>query len=224
MTTGFSHEWDRLYRDGRQRTVWPWSDIVSLVYRHALPANGFRRVIELGCGAGANIPFFLKLGCDYCAIEGSEAAVADLHRAFPELQPRIRLGDFTKVLPFEGPFDLAVDRSSLTHNNVAAVRNALDLVFDALRPGGKFVGVDWFSAAHSDATCGRAVDAFSRADIPGGQFHGVGTVHFADRAHLVALLDGAGFVIERLEHKEIERIVPVEPGRFAAWNFVAVKP
>ena len=44
----FSPEWDALFRAGRNVGEWPWSDVVSLVYRYAKPSDGYRRVLELG--------------------------------------------------------------------------------------------------------------------------------------------------------------------------------
>ena len=41
------------------------------------------RVLELGCGPGANIPFFLSQGADYYAAEGSETIVVELQKKFP---------------------------------------------------------------------------------------------------------------------------------------------
>src|SRR4029077_14742021 len=55
---GFSKEWDDCYRRGGQAIKWPWSDVISLVMRHARPTGSEFRVLELGCGSGANIPFF----------------------------------------------------------------------------------------------------------------------------------------------------------------------
>jgi len=106
----FSEEWESVYRVGAHMSVWPWSDLVSFVHRHAKPADGFRRVLEVGCGAGANIPFFLKLGVDFYGIDGSPEIVGMLHKSFPQLRDNIVLGDFTQSLPFAGQFDLVVDR------------------------------------------------------------------------------------------------------------------
>lgn len=117
----FSQEWHQLYRQGKQLSRWPWSDLVVLVHRHAAPADGFRRVLELGCGAGAKIPFFLKLRAECHAIEGSAAIVDQLHVEFPDLDEQIVLGDFTRLLPFEGLFAL-VGGISLRQN-----RNQLTL-------------------------------------------------------------------------------------------------
>jgi SAM-dependent methyltransferase len=218
-----SPAWDELYRASKHLSTWPWSDVVSYVHRYAGPADGYRRVLECGCGAGANIPFFSKLGVDYFGIDGSPHVVARLHEAFPDLKDQIVVGDFTEAIPFAAPFDFIVDRGSLTHNATAGIRQALALIFDRLRPGGKFLGFDWFSSQHSDAKLGVEIDRWTRADIPAGRLLGTGAVHFSDQEHLVDLLHGSGFEIEKLEHKCLTSVVPHDGGEFATWNFVAVK-
>jgi len=219
----FSPAWDQAYRESKQLSVWPWSDLVSYTFRHARPEHGFTRVFELGCGAGANIPFFEKLGVDYSAVEGSAFVVAGLHEAFPHLREKIAVGDFTQEIPFEGPFDLVVDRGSLTHNSTVAIRRTLRIVQDLMRSGGKFIGINWFSANRADAAAGDAVDAHTRTNILAGQFAGIGVVHFSDQAHIIDLLDTAGFCLERLEHHEINSVLPATGGTSGWWNFVAVK-
>jgi hypothetical protein len=65
----FSKEWESIYQEGKQLTVWPMSDLVSYVMRHAKPSGKQFRVLEIGCGAGANIPFFLSLGVEYFGVQ-----------------------------------------------------------------------------------------------------------------------------------------------------------
>jgi len=220
----FSIAWDRLYAANRHMSIWPWSDLVTYVVRYASPTEGFRRVLELGCGAGANIPFFIKLDVDYCGIDGSPTIVASLHCSFPELREKIVVGDFTKSIPFDGPFDYVVDRGSLTCNTTASIRHALRMTFDLLRQDGKLIGIDWPSTKHADASGGDLLDANTRTNIASRQFADVGAVHFSDRDHLVGLLTSTGFRVDRLEHKQNDVIVPAQIGRSAWWNFVAVKP
>jgi SAM-dependent methyltransferase len=220
----FSPGWDQTYRESRQLSTWPWSDLVSFTLRHARPDDGFRRVLELGCGAGANIPFFRKLGVDYWAIEGSAFVVAKLHEAFPDLGDRIVAGDFTREISFDGPFDLVIDRSSLTHNDTDAIRRTLRMVGSLMRPGAKFIGINWFSTKHSAAAAGDPMDPHTRTNIPAGQFAGVGAVHFSDQEHIVDLIGTAGFSLERLEHQEIDGVLPTGGSTLGWWNFVAVKP
>jgi len=223
MDDGFSEEWDATYRGAKHLSVWPWSDVVSWVMGHARPSEGFTRVLEIGCGAGANIPLFQALGAEYWAIEGSPSAVARLHEAFADLRERIVVGDFTRMLPGEGEFDLILDRSSLTHNTTEAIRRGLALAAGRLRSGGKFLGIDWFSTAGDEAGLGTAVDAHTRRDIDSRRFGGVGNVHFSDFDHLADLVGGAGLRLEHCVHKQFDVRLP-EPSRYAMWNFIAVKP
>lgn len=218
----FSREWEEAFRANTHVSVWPWSDLVSYVHRHAKPADGYCRVLELGCGVGANIPFFRALGVDYCAIEGSRSAVDKLCEAYPDLRAKILVGDFTQSIPFAGPFDLVVDRAALTHNTTTAIQHALHLIFGVLRSGGKFVGIDWFSTQHRSASGGVSVDQNTRADISEWPFDGVGNVHFSDELHISDLLAKAGFQVERLEHKQVDGMLPLT-GRQAMWSFVAAK-
>jgi SAM-dependent methyltransferase len=224
MKMGFSQEWEERYADNTNLSVWPWSDIVSLVHRHCKPlivAKG-GRVLELGCGAGANIPLFLALGMDYYAIEGSPTIVAQLHQRYPHLVDNIRVGDFTSDQPFDGNFDLVIDRASLTHNNTSSIKNALRISFDALKPGGVFIGSDWFSTNHTDYLGGEvADDKYTRTSHSKGQFVGVGRVHFSDEAHLRDLF--SKFEILFMEEKLTRRYEPHDNHQFASWNIVAKK-
>jgi SAM-dependent methyltransferase len=220
----FSPEWDNAFRANTHISVWPWSDLVSYVHRYASPAAGFRCVLELGCGVGANISLFRKLNVDYCAIEGSETAVARLHDAYPDLADKIVVGDFTQAIPFDGPFDLVVDRAALTHNTTAAIDRAFRMIFNLVRSGGKFIGIDWFSTLHHDFHEGVSIDTHTRMSVSAGPFAGVGAVHFSDQKHIMDLTTTAGFRMERMEHKQSDVIIPNEGHRLATWNFVAVKP
>jgi SAM-dependent methyltransferase len=101
-TVSFSSEWDDAYQRNEHQSVWPWSNLVSRCLRHTRlkyrdPAF---RVLELGCGAGANIPFFLEYGADYHGVEGSQSAVKSLQARFPTLKAKLVAGDFTESLFF----------------------------------------------------------------------------------------------------------------------------
>jgi Methyltransferase domain len=182
-------------------------------------------VLELGFGAGANVAFFASLGVEYFGMEGSESAVKRVGGRFAG-QPGITLaaGDFTQSIPFNGPFDLVVDRSSLTHNSTAAIRDCLQAVGARMKHGAKFIGIDWFSTDNPQFLAGRqSGDYHTRSEFHSEQFKDVGTVHFADQEHLMDLLSGSGFEIERLEHKHSEIVVPEGTDSMAWWNFVAIK-
>ncbi len=221
-----STEWEEAYRRGQQRSIWPWSDLVSYVMRYARPDREPYRVLELGFGAGANVSFFLSIGAEYSGTEGSATAVELVRKRFSAAEKfRVECCDFTREIPFDGMFDLVVDRSSLTHNGTAAIRACLQRVSRMVRPGGKFIGIDWFSTENAEFLTGKeSEDYFTRNAFPAGQFQGIGTVHFFNQGHLKELLDEAALVAERIEHKQADILLPGGNGRMAWWNFVAVKP
>jgi hypothetical protein len=132
------------------------------------------------------------------------------------------VGDFTASIPFPGPFDLIVDRSSLTHNCTSSIQQCLKLIRNKLKSGGAFIGIDWFSSDNTEKNYGEIADDYhTRNNFKMGQFAHVGKVHVSDENHLRFLL--ADFKLEVLEHKTLDRREPVDGSRFATWNFLARK-
>lgn len=217
---GFSNEWDDKYQDNTQMSVWPWTNLVSLVMRNKPQKRNFK-VLELGCGAGANIPFFISLEADYFSVEGSKTIVDNLHQRFPHLKDNIVVGDFTDFIP-EVQFDLIVDRASLTHNHEESIIKSLKKCHERLNVGGKYIGVDWFSTHHSDYSKGvQAEDIWTRKDMFGCGFEGTGRVHFSDQNHLMVLFKE--FKVKSLSHSVLSEKIPALNTNVATWNFVMEK-
>lgn len=225
MMNGFSKEWDEIYKLNQQLTSWPWSDLISLIYRHCKDAISNRGVIfELGCGAGPNIPFIQSIGMDYYGVDGSKSVVQKLHKTFPKLKEKIVVGDFTRKDCFLKipKVDIIIDRASVTHNTQQSISNTISNSFDSLKSGGYFIGIDWFSTKHSDFVLGAdGGDDFTRKEIKVGQFENVGVVHFSDEKHLRSLF--SSFDIISLEEKIINIYEPENNHQFASWNIVARK-
>jgi SAM-dependent methyltransferase len=222
----FSTEWDEIYINKEQLASWPWSDLVSLVFRHCkdlITHSG--AVLELGCGAGPNIPFIQALGMDYYAIEGSATIVNSLHEKYKDLQDKVQVGDFTNVDSFTRipDIDIIIDRAAVTHNNLTAIKQTLDNSFNALKSGGCFIGIDWFSTQHSDFKMGKqSGDQYTRTDIETGRFKNVGNVHFSSEEHIRFLF--SDFDILHLSEKVINSYEPLtNRHQFATWNIVARK-
>jgi len=218
----FSAQWDQVYREGSNISIWPWSELVSYMHRYAKPFSSSTKVLEIGFGAGANIPFFLSLGVDYYGIEGSDSIVARVRERYPEIKDRLKTGDFTRQ-NYLDIYDIVVDRSSMTHNDTNAIKGGLKNLCAAMKPGAKYIGIDWFSVEHSDFGLGDPIDEFTRVNFTEGQFVGVGNVHFSTKEHLIELFSSAGMEVIRLEHKAHKTEIPKQGHTFASWNFVAEK-
>lgn len=216
----FSSEWNQCYKENMHLSVWPWSDLVSYVMRYAHSTKKEFRVLEIGCGAGANIPFFLSLGYKYYGIDGSSNIVNKLKKKFPSIKKNLIIGDFTEYIPFNEEFDLVIDRSALTHNTTKGITRCLELIYEKMKYDAKYIGVDWFSTEHSDYLRGTKIDKYTKIGYTKGQFANVGVVHFSNKSHLLNLFKKYKILI--LEHKVITTKIP-QKKRFAGWNFVAKK-
>lgn len=188
---GFSKEWENMYQTGAHNSIWPWSEVITLTKRYLRDLDEIR-VLELGCGAGANIPFFVAENMRYYGIEGSKTEVTKINQRFQDDAVTVVEGDFTKEIPFEGAFDLILDRSSMTHNATEDIRSGIELVRRTLKPGGYYFGLDWFSTKYDVYANGQedcdVVDENTRF-FRTGYFAGLGNVHFSDPQHILKLFE-----------------------------------
>ncbi|MGE3261163.1 MAG: class I SAM-dependent methyltransferase [Bacteriovoracia bacterium] len=216
----YSTDWEDRYREGAQKSLWPWSDLISAVMRHARPQNKEYRVLELGPGLGANIPFFESLGVDYWGLDGSESAVSAIAERFPKYAANIRQGDFSRPLPYETCFDAVIDRAAVTHNSRESILSIIREVHRVLKPGGKFVGIDWFSKSYSEFKKSSGTDPHTRK-FNQGPFANLGLVHFSDQEDLNEIFKDFRFLL--LEEKIMRREIPADSFVYASWNLVAEK-
>lgn len=219
----FSENWETTYSNREGWSVWPWSSLVSLVGRYCKPGKQVLNVLELGCGAGANIPYFKALNFNYYSVEGSPSVVTHLHERFPDLRSNIRCGDFTKEIPFEQRFDLIFDRASLTHNISADIHHSVRMVEGALVSGGLYIGVDWFSSTDSYAKLGTGhrLDSATREHFETGPYKGIEPVRFSSKEEIEVAFSGFHFLY--LEETTHRIFLPENAGSLASWQFVAKK-
>lgn len=218
-----SNSWERVYQEKRHLSRWPWTSLISRVFTYCPAEKRGLRVLELGCGVGANIPFFTGIETDYYAIEGSQSAVKDILEKFPALQGKIACGDFTKELPFSGAFDLVVDRAALTHNEALQISKTLKMVHQILKPGGIYIGVDWYSSQNRYATRGNplAGDPHTRVDFSEGPYRGIGKMRFSSQDEMLFFFEA--FKVLELTHDTSTSVLPPEGSQLSSWHIVAAR-
>lgn len=180
-------------------------------------------VLELGCGAGFNVQYWLDRNADYRAIDGSAKVVEHVHRLWPVLRERVVCGDFTnRPLPFDRQFDVIFDRASVSHNDLPSIKRAVANVYDFLKPGGLFLSCDWFSTTHTEMFRGHPTeDPNTRTGYDSGVFRNCGRVHFSDRDEITSLFSDFQTVLLQ-EHLIIREYKGCE-NRWSCWDFVMRK-
>lgn len=215
----FSIQWDEQYQDNQHMSIWPWSNLVSLAMRMTDLKKGHDdfSVMEVGCGAGANIPFFAAYTKTIYALEGSEFIVSKLKDRFPQIADNIMAGDFTKEWPVDNKFDLIVDRGASTHNTTSALKEYLAQVRKHLKPEGIVIITDWFSTEHACYSYGESTeDKYTKTNYVDGPFANLGNVHYFDKEQIMELTQD--FELLHLDHLTSQ--VEGESGPSACWNLV----
>ena len=147
---GFCQEWEAIYKGDKHLSVWPWNSVVSLTHRF-YDLNKNLKVLELGCGAGANIPYFasfdnieyygLEAGVPQNMILSKKKSLEDNVMALEEL--------FYESIPDANIFKAAYYQEFFKHFNINVPDIARDIIdgydekllfsdFDSYRTCGKY--------------------------------------------------------------------------------------
>tara|TARA_R110002012_G_scaffold212187_1_gene383198 strand:- start:2397 stop:3083 length:687 start_codon:yes stop_codon:yes gene_type:complete len=180
--------WDQVY-SSRPWGRYPPEDLIRFAMRNfaGAPDRGAVRILEIGCGPGANLWFLAREGFSVAGIDGSSVAV-DMagERLAAEGLPlagagaELKVGNFATIPWPDQAFDAVVDIESLYANTSEDIDRVLAEVLRVLKPGGKFFG-RMFGSGCSAFGQGRALDKLTWTDIPVAPFAGGGVVHFFDR-------------------------------------------
>jgi SAM-dependent methyltransferase len=130
--------WDDLFADQNFHWREPDAGVVALapLWREA----GFRRVYDLGCGAGRHLAYLESAGFRTFGTDISPHGLAACREALgsAQLPARLVLADMTHAPFGDASFDCGLSTNVLNHNPRALLVQALAEVHRVLRPGGEF--------------------------------------------------------------------------------------
>ena len=179
-------DWESdIYAKGDQLNLWPFTEVVSVMYRELSRWSLSRppRVLEIGSGAGNNLWALASAGFDCFGIDPSQSAVAFARSRFDSLGLQ---GSFQiakgQDLPFiDEFFDFVIDRAAICQIPRIEIPRVLNEALRVMAPGAAFYSFGLFGSNHSDAKFGQLTESGSYDNFSKGIFSGVGLTTFFDR-------------------------------------------
>ena len=119
--------------------VWlkPSEESIAMLYRWK--TQGFKKVLDIGCGKGRHALLFAKHGFEVSATDISASAIEETLQTLSAngVVCHIIRADM-RDLPFgDGEFDAVFSYLTITHSDTAGVRKTLSEMYRVLKPGGE---------------------------------------------------------------------------------------
>ena len=135
--------WNTFYDEGGGNH-YPDPAIVRFVARNFYtkkPRNSVN-ILDLGCGAGANLWYLAREGFSAYGIDGSIASIKHIEEKLKQenLTANFEVGDFIKLPYEENSFDAVIDGASIQHNKLENIPKILGEVYRVLKKNGKYFG------------------------------------------------------------------------------------
>ena len=139
-----SNIWESVF-SSRSWGQYPPEDLVRSATLNSRSLPTPKRVLELGCGPGANSLFLSSLYDHYAAIDFSPSAIDQTRNRLANVQisTDLHVGSFVDLPWPSSYFDLVVDNFSLYANNLVDISSTLSSIKRVLKPNSLFFSKTW---------------------------------------------------------------------------------
>lgn len=192
-TANYNSHWEDIFRT-RNWGEYPNEDLIRFVKRsinnRIVPQNG--RLLEMGCGPGANLIFFRKEGLKLAAIDISPSAIKKAketlmqNQLFVEDEVDLRQGNFSSLPWKDEYFDMIVDNFAIYANTADVVKISVEEAFRVLKKDGVLFSKFWGKNTTGFGE-GKQLGPNTFNEIPNGPCFKMGIAHFVDEVELEQL-------------------------------------
>ena len=177
MTTAdkdYIEHWDEKF-SSREWGKYPPEELVRFIGRNYKNTQRDEvRILEVGCGPGANLWFLHREGYQVAAIDGSESAVKQAgerlereNSALNSLKADLKTGNFSTLPWDDSSFDVVVDVFAIYANTTSVIEQTLAEVHRVLKPGGRFFSKVWGTKCTGFGK-GKELEKYTYDEIPTG--------------------------------------------------------
>ena len=163
--------WEHVFRNN-EWGKYPDESFIRFVARNFYKTERATiKLLEVGCGPGANIWYMAREGFDVYGIDGSHTAIEQAKRRLAQesLSANLQLGDVT-VMPYENEtFDAVADNECLTHNSWQNLEVILSEINRVLKPNGLFYSRTFTEKVYTGKTR-KEIGRLEFTDVSDGPF------------------------------------------------------
>lgn len=214
--------WEKIFTT-QEWGKYPSEDLIRFIARnfYKSPKRHVIKILEVGCGTGANIWYLAREGFTVYGIDGSETAIKKarerLDSEVVDWKGELLVGDIMS-LPYDtGFFDAVIDNEAIYGNSYEDSIVMCDEVYRVLKPGGKFYSRTFASGSWGDKT-GKQVGYHTWIPDEGPMMH-KGTSRFSSREDINSLL--SKFNIQECE--QVVRTYDEMKNKVIEWIVTGIK-
>jgi len=230
----FDISWEETYgsSNGKHLNKYPYGQLVTYFFRNKkyLQNGENSKILELGCGAGNNLPLFLNEGYDVYGIDGSKSAINIARERLKNYNNlNLDVMDFTNLKYEDNFFDMVIDRESIYANTPINIEKIYKEINRVLVSGGVFISMMYnindyhFKKIILNDSYAKYIDINTYTNFKGGTFKGTGIVHFFTKDEVFKLCEENNFEILSLSENISNEIYPKQMNKVSEYILVAQK-
>lgn len=204
-----NESWEKIHSQ-RAWSRYPNEELVRFIGRNYFKLPREKRqevkVLEWGCGQGANLWFLVKEGFDVYGFDISQSAIEKgveyLSREY-NVKADLKVVDARKELPYkDGFFDIIIDCASIQHVSFKDHNKVYKEIHRILKSEGKFWSYHITNSSWGYGT-GNLIDCETFDNLSEGLAANYGTICMPSEKNLKNLLLNNGFEINKIEKQSI---------------------
>lgn len=202
--------WEKIHQE-QEWGKYPSEEVIRFVAKNYYNQDRKKiKILDFGCGAGANTWFLAREGFDTYAFDGSELAIekAKAYLAKDHLTATFQVKDGCEISYKNEYFNCIIDGFCLSTNTLPNIINMYQKIYNMLVFGGKL-----FSTGCTPKTTGYGtstkIEENTYRNPTTGLITNRGVIHFFEEDQLTTILNNIGFknikfiTLKRLENNSI---------------------
>lgn len=186
--------WEKIH-SSQKWGMYPPEHIIRFIARNYYNKDRSQiKILDFGCGQGANTWYLAREGFDVYAFDGSESASKKTlaYLKSENLHADVKVMDALNIDYENNYFDAVVDNACIYANKLTDIKTMYGNCFRVLKNGGKLITVCFSEELYGYQT-GIEIEKGTYTDLVEGALANRGVVHIFSESELKKILSDTGF-------------------------------